>query len=574
MTNNWASSREKEQQPLLKGILELIELVNEARIGADDLDNDYDTEAAETLIIQRTVNLFQSETCSLFYLHKSDKKEETPMLVKSTSGKTIDWQYQVLFNDQTSITQACVQDGLPIMVNHIPSEPLFNSVVDAPKNINGEYQPIHNLLCVPLVAKGQILGAIQVVNKNSGDYDLYDQELLTLEASTIANTIHNSRLIQQLRIANAELETNRWQLLNSQNILRTLFDSIPASIYIINRKYQLVAVNMARGQNSNISSKDEIAQLIGQLCYEALLHRDSLCPGCRVLETLFDGKSTTRTERRWDNEEEPTEWEISSYPIFDDHEQASQAIFLEQNVTDKRRLEATLAQSEKLAAVGQLAAGVAHEINNPLTAIIANAQLLQRELAIQTNLQDKQDIEESLDLIQRAGARAIQVVRNLLNFARKERYELSQTDINENIREALNLLHHEIIGRVIDLTFEAQDELPTIAASPNHLQGVWLNLILNAMDSMENGHGKIKIQTYQVANNIHIKVADSGKGIPKERISRIFEPFYTTKAPDRGTGLGLSVCHRIIKQHGGHIIVDSQVDVGTEFIIVLPIQSI
>jgi two-component system, NtrC family, sensor kinase len=235
-------------------------------------------------------------------------------------------------------------------------------------------------------------------------------------------------------------------------------------------------------------------------------------------------------------------------------------------------MEATLAQSEKLAAVGQLAAGVAHEINNPLTAIIANAQLLQQDILSQTGLQDKADMEESLDLILQAGARAIQVVRNLLNFARKERYELVATDINENIRQALSLLHHEIIGRSVELVFDP-GEIPSIQASPNHLQGVWLNLIVNAMDSFGDTQGNIHIQTSQNGNMIQVKVSDNGKGIPAERISRIFEPFYTTKAPNRGTGLGLSVCHRIVKQHGGHILVDSQIDVGTEFTVVLPVTS-
>ena len=137
--------------------------------------------------------------------------------------------------------------------------------------------------------------------------------------------------------------------------------------------------------------------------------------------------------RRWISEEETNEWEISTYPILDEKDRVAQAIVLEQDITEKRRLESILAQSEKLAAVGQLAASVAHEINNPLTAIIANAQILQRELP------PNDELQESVELIARAGTRATHVVRNLLDFARKERYYMAVTDINETIR--LSLIH-------------------------------------------------------------------------------------------------------------------------------------
>lgn len=532
------------------------------------VDDSLDTEEIEAWVVKRLWQILGTEASSLYLIGK----DHDNLLFKSTHGSNLEWDYQVILDRADSLVEACIRDKTPILVNDITAEPRFNPKVDAPVGAGRTPIEVRSMLCIPLAGKGQVMGVLQVVNKHSGLFDRYDQGLLTLIATSFGNMTYNTRLIQELKVANAELETNRWQLLNSRNTLRALFDSIPASIYIIDRKYQLMAVNAARA--NKISTQPN--ELVGQLCFQALAGRDSPCPSCRVLETLFDGQSTYRTERRWESPdgvklEEPVEWEISSYPILDEQEEAFQVILLEQNVTEKRRLEATLAQSEKLAAVGQLATGVAHEINNPLTAIIANAQLLQRELAIVEDLPERQDVEESLELILRAGARAIQVVRNLLNFARKERYELIPTDINENIRGALSLLQHEIIERSIDLAFEPNENLPMISASPNHLQGVWLNLVLNALDSMEHNKGTIRISTNKNNNNILVKVADNGVGIPAERISRIFEPFYTTKSPGRGTGLGLSVCHRIVKQHGGHILVDSQVDVGTEFTVVLPI---
>ena len=568
------ASTSHDSKDRLDAMLRLIEVIGEARLKSEKGAEGLDVEELDMMIVERTWTMFGVQACSLYLAAPiTDSDHPREMLFKSTAGRELPWDYRVLLEGTTGLVSNCMRSRQPLVINDVSTWPDFNPVMDAPPQGENDYHDVRSMICVPLVTKETLLGVLQVINKDEGDFTENDLGLLSLEASSLANTIYNARLIQELQIANAELEANRWKLLSSQNTLRALFDTIPASIYIISLKYQLVVVNMARAQKSGLQKSEDIPPLIGRICYEALVVRDSPCPGCKVLETLYAGRNTNRTERRWENEEEPTEWEINSYPIFDEENQPIQAILLEQNVTDKRRLEATLAQSEKLAAVGQLAAGVAHEINNPLTAIIANTQLLQREISGQSGLQGKEDIDESLDLILRAGARAIQVVRNLLNFARKEKYELKPVDVNDNIREALSLLNHEIMQRSIQLFFEPGKGLPAISASANHLQGVWLNLMINAMDSLENGQGTIRINTLQNGNNILVKVVDTGKGIPAERMSRIFEPFYTTKAPNRGTGLGLSVCHRIVKQHGGHILVDSHVDVGTEFTIVLPIAA-
>jgi two-component system NtrC family sensor kinase len=243
-----------------------------------------------------------------------------------------------------------------------------------------------------------------------------------------------------------------------------------------------------------------------------------------------------------------------------------QTIVFEQDVTEKRRLEANLIRSEKLAAVGQLAAGIAHEINNPLTAILANAQMLQREIP------EDDDRQELVDLISRAGSRASQVVRNLLDLARKEKFEFLPTDVNETIRKSLELLQFEIAKRSVDLIFEPDENLPFVRASQDHLEGVWINLLTNAMDALSNGQKTIQVCTRHVGSEVHVIVSDSGEGIPPAALSRIFEPFFTTKSPGEGTGLGLSVVHRVIKQHGGMIHVDSQIDRGTQFTVALPIK--
>jgi len=423
--------------------------------------------------------------------------------------------------------------------------------------------PLTTLICVPLRYQEKSLGLLAAVNRHTGDFSTQDLELLKNLAAAAAGVLQQIQQTQRLKIINAELEANHWQLQNSRNILDALFNSIPVSLYIIDSNFELVSVNVDRSTRA----KQSPLSLIGKRCYQAFYQLNDFCPGCKVMETLFGGQTTMRIYRIWNNTGEAQEWDISSFPIYSESKNIKQAILFEQDVTEKRRLEATLVQSEKLSAVGQLAAGVAHEISNPLSAIIANAQLLQHELP------PDDDKQELADLILRAGERAAQVVRNLLDLIRKERYEFVPTDVNETLEDALSLVQHEFISRSVTLTRKFAKKLPPIQGSSNHLQGIWLNIVMNALDAIENGNGEVKVESQRQGNEIHVIITDTGKGMAPEQLNKIFEPFYTTKAPGRGTGLGLSVVQRVIKQHGGYIQVNSQPYVGTEFLIVLPINS-
>lgn len=498
--------------------------------------------------------VLEAESAALVLL---DRESES-IVIRRTMFEGLEWAHTIELEASQGLITECLHTQRTLRIADVNLDPRFNSAFDAPQNL-----VVGAFLCAPLVVRDETLGALVALNKRSGTFNAYDQDLLTMIAGVAAQAIYGTLLIQEHKIANADLEASHWELLHSRNTLRALFDSMPAALYIINRQYQLVAVNLFCADRTAQKPRD----LVNKPCYRALYGRSEPCPGCRVFETLTTGQLTARHDQRWFSEDEPTEWEISTYPIRDENEEIVQAIVLEQDVTEKRRLESILAQSEKLAAVGQLAAGVAHEINNPLTAIVANAQILQRELPPDT------DIQESVELIARAGARAAQVVRNLLDFARRETYHLAPTDVNETLRRALALIQHELLIRSIQLNFQPAESLPPILASQDHLQGVWLNLLLNAIDALEHEGGKLEVSTLLSAGMIQITITDTGKGISPERLERIFEPFYTTKAPGRGTGLGLSVVHRVIKQHGGHIMVKSEMGVGTEFTIVLPVAE-
>jgi len=288
-----------------------------------------------------------------------------------------------------------------------------------------------------------------------------------------------------------------------------------------------------------------------------------------VAQTLDDGRGMQWIERRRSPGGLFAEWELASYPIFDELRQVRQTIILRREVTEQRRLEASLAQAEKLAAVGQLAAGVAHEINNPLTAIIANAQFLTQDLPT------GEESNQSAQLIVRAGEQAARVVRRLLDFARQEELKRQPVDINASIREVLKLLAAQLNTANIKLVVNLEPSLPPIDATTDQIQGLWLNLLINARDALTNKRGErtIEVHSRKRDGQVEVSVTDNGEGIPAEQLPHVFHPSYTTKEPGKGTGLGLSTSYLTVEQHGGRIDVISEPGQGTAFTVRFPIRD-
>lgn len=416
------------------------------------------------------------------------------------------------------------------------------------------------VLCAPLAAGERPIGAILLFGDLECRFDRQDSDKLDALAGWLAGQVAQCRALRVLQASLAESEALRTDLLHSRDTLRALFDNVPTSMYIIDKQYRLAAINHSRAALVGEPPRE----LVYRHCFEALFNRQEVCPGCQVPETFAQGLLTQRLERRVAHG--TVEFEITSFPIQDNTGEVTQAILFEEDVTEKLRLQASLAQSEKLAAVGQLAAGVAHEINNPLTAVIANAQLLGRAL----NGHDE-DLHEMAELILQAGERASQVVGELLDLARKDGADLGPVDLNTTLRKAMALLQHRLAGCSTEVVFEPQAGLPPALGSPDQLVGVWINLLGNALDAMGSAPGTIRVTTWEQADRVCASITDSGPGIAEAELVHIFEPFYTTKPPGQGTGLGLPICHSIVRQHGGEIQVTSQAGVGTTLTVLLPL---
>jgi signal transduction histidine kinase len=235
------------------------------------------------------------------------------------------------------------------------------------------------------------------------------------------------------------------------------------------------------------------------------------------------------------------------------------------DMTGRVRLEDQLVQNEKLTSIGLLAAGVAHEVNTPLAVISSYSQMLRKQIG------PDHPGYKLLEKITGQTFRASEIVNSLLSFSRTHATEVSEVDIHKVIGETLSLLEHPLRTARVNVRRDLLAEAPMTMGNAGKLQQVFLNLFLNARDAMPDG-GALEVRTCIVDSRIEIVVSDSGSGISRDNIKKIYDPFFTTKTAGKGTGLGLSVSYGIVQEHGGNISVESRVGRGTSFRLDFPLS--
>ncbi|MDF1508482.1 histidine kinase dimerization/phospho-acceptor domain-containing protein [Robertmurraya sp. DFI.2.37] len=262
--------------------------------------------------------------------------------------------------------------------------------------------------------------------------------------------------------------------------------------------------------------------------------------------------------------------EYYCYPVLDEHNEQYASIIYIKDITAKKQIEAQLLQSGKLAAIGEMAAGVAHELNNPLTAIMGNAQLLKRKLKLK-DVQLKQLLED----IHECGKRSKNIIRNLLTFSRQEQYHFEKCSVNDAVAQVLSIIGNQLHKQMIEVETKLDHKLPFIDGNLQQIGQIILNLLLNAKDAFEGSDHpkKILLETFQEHGKVILAVTDNGSGIEEQSILEIFNPFFTTKTGAQGTGLGLSVSLGIAEAHGGTIKVTSKQNQGSTFKLILPIKE-
>jgi PAS domain S-box-containing protein len=339
---------------------------------------------------------------------------------------------------------------------------------------------------------------------------------------------------------------------------RTTFDSITDFISIHDKDSRIVRVNKALADALKTTPKE----LIGKVCHEVMHGTKEPPANCPQRQTLRTGKSATIEMFEpslgiWIQE--------STSPIFDEKGEITSTVHVVRDVSRQKRMEEQLVMTDRLASIGELASGIAHELNNPLTSVIGFSQLL-----MEGNIPD--NVKEDLGTVYSEAQRAAAIVKNLLTFARKHAPVKQLSQVNIIVEDVLRLRAYEHRVNNIEVDKRLATNLPEIMADHFQMQQVFLNIIVNAESAMLEAHGKGKlvIATEKVNGVIRITFADDGPGITKENMGHIFDPFFTTKEVGKGTGLGLSICHGIVTGHGGRIYAESELGKGATFVVELP----
>jgi PAS domain S-box-containing protein len=236
------------------------------------------------------------------------------------------------------------------------------------------------------------------------------------------------------------------------------------------------------------------------------------------------------------------------------------------DITEKKRLEEQLVRSQKMESIGTLAAGIAHEVGNPLTSISSVVQVIQRTTT-------DQFAKEKLELVKDQISRISRIIRDLVDFSRPSNYERQATSVNKVLQDAVNMVAYGNKAKKIAFTLKLEETLPPLRIIPDQLAQVFLNILLNAADAIDGKNGEITVRTTASDDKIYVIFQDTGRGIPEENIGKIFEPFFTTKGVGEGTGLGLWVSYGIIRNFNGDIKVASIVGKGTTFTVILPVHG-
>ena len=305
-----------------------------------------------------------------------------------------------------------------------------------------------------------------------------------------------------------------------------------------------------------------VGRALRDLCPKLGERRASLLENKKVVEALFDGTGEFHLVRG-QGEQMLCE---GAATLVDYHKRPVMQMNARE-ITGRKKMEQQLRQAEKLSALGQLVAGVAHELNNPLAVVMGYAQILSKHKSL-----DEKSKKDLLKVLHES-ERAAKIVRNLLTFARPREPHLAVIDVNRLVTEILETREIQVQSANVQVLRRLAPGLPPTKADADLIEQVLANLVTNAIQALDNHLGKrvIEVITEKRNDKIRIVVADTGPGIPLQILDRIFDPFFTTKAPGKGTGLGLSICYSIMEEHKGKIWVESEAGKGARFIAELPI---
>jgi len=428
---------------------------------------------------------------------------------------------------------------------------------------------VRDLEVAPIILGDRRVGALVV--RLLRPLDDEERMLLATLANLLAPELAQAERSRQLEV---EVAARTAEIERGRRFTEKIIDSLPLGLYVIDREYRIQSWNRKRETGMQGVSREEA---IGRTIFE-ILHRQP----ADMLRREFDDVFSTGRMQEYHMESvasgEARTYRITKIPMRLGDGPVSHVITIGEDVTDWKEAQERFSQSEKLAAIGQLAAGVMHEINNPLATIGACAESLgyRIEDLVKSGVTIAPETHDFLEIIDKEVVRCKQIVDGLLDFSRPKQARKERVDLNDVVERTLFLLKHHVRFKKLEVQTTLDPALGRIPqANAEQLVQVLMALLINAMDAMGE-RGTVQIVTKRgpdAPRGAILEVIDTGHGISRTEFAKIFEPFYTTKEQGQGTGLGLSICYGIVQENGGSIEVESALGHGSTFRVTLPVVA-
>lgn len=455
------------------------------------------------------------------------------LLRKDSFFDKLSQSIEIPLSTETSLSKA-VNEQKQFNINDVGKEPLSDAVLIQQLGTRA-------FAAVPLISRNRVIGVLWVDNYfNNRAITDEDMHFLTAFSNHVASAIENARLFERVKLAEQELEN--------------IFESISDMVYFVTEDYIIKSINQAVSKRLGKSSNE----IVGKKCYEIFhgMNRPlSSCPHLKAVETR---------EAFVQEFEEPYlggTFIMSCSPIFDMSGQFMGTVNILSDITELKNLRERVIKTERLAALGEVAARVAHEIRNPLVSLGGFARRLEKKL--------NGGLKEYADIIAKEVERLETILNEILSFVKETRVRKEIVDAQKLMEEVVSLVRSEIEDRGIAIVQDFPEPIE-LFVDPNRIKDALLNVVRNAIQAVGQT-GTISLKAYRKNKTCVIEIKDTGTGIAEEDLSFIFDPFYTTKK--QGTGLGLTITHRIVEEHDGRIEVESRAGQGSLFRLLIPIKE-